>query len=149
MKLFYCSRILSKEKRIACAGEIMDIKLFDSELKVMEVLWKRGDVTAKELAAELKEQIGWSKTTTYTVIKKCIDKGAVERIDPNFVCHSVITKAQAQEYETRELIDKMYGGHADQLVACLLGGQKLSQKSIEQLKKLVQDLEKEQDDEFA
>lgn len=115
----------------------------------MELLWKRGDLTAKELAAELKEQVGWSKTTTYTVIKKCIDKGAVERSDPNFVCHAVITQTQARQYETQELIDKMYGGHADQLVACLLGGQKLSQESIEQLKRLVQELEQEQADEFA
>lgn len=47
----------------------MTVKLFDSELKVMDLLWKKGDISAKEIAAELKEQIGWSKTTTYTVIK--------------------------------------------------------------------------------
>ena len=55
----------------------MEIKLFDSELKVMDILWKEGDTSAKEIAEKLNEQVGWSKTTTYTVIKKCIDKGAV------------------------------------------------------------------------
>ena len=53
----------------------MEIKLFDSELKIMEILWKGGETTARSIAETLKEQIGWSKTTTYTVIKKCIDKG--------------------------------------------------------------------------
>ena len=53
----------------------MEIKLFDSELKVMDILWKEGDTSAKEIAEKLNEQVGWSKTTTYTVIKKCIDKG--------------------------------------------------------------------------
>lgn len=48
----------------------MDMKLFDSELRVMEILWKDGDTTAKEIAKILKEQVEWSKTTTYTVIKK-------------------------------------------------------------------------------
>ena len=53
----------------------MEIKLFDSELKIMEILWKGGETTARSIAETLKEQIGWSKTTTYTVIKKCIDQG--------------------------------------------------------------------------
>ena len=57
----------------------MNIKLFDSEIKVMEVLWKEGDLTAKQLADILSEKIGWNKNTTYTVIKKCISKGAIER----------------------------------------------------------------------
>ena len=52
----------------------MAIKLFDSELKVMDVLWKEGDKTAKQISDILKEEIGWNMNTTYTVIKKCIAK---------------------------------------------------------------------------
>lgn len=48
----------------------MSVKLFESELKVMDLLWKEGDLSAKEIAQRLKEQINWSKTTTYTVLKK-------------------------------------------------------------------------------
>lgn len=48
----------------------MSVKLFDSELKVMELLWREGELSAKQIAELLKEQIQWSKTTTYTVIKK-------------------------------------------------------------------------------
>ncbi len=57
----------------------MAIKLFDSELKVMGVLWKEGDTTAKQISDILKAEIGWNMNTTYTVIKKCIAKGAIER----------------------------------------------------------------------
>ena len=62
----------------------MGIKLYDSELKVMEILWKEGELTAGQIAKILKEEIGWNRNTTYTVIKKCIEKGAVERIEPKF-----------------------------------------------------------------
>ena len=48
----------------------MEIKLFDSERKVMEVLWREGDMTAGQLAKILKEETGWNRNTTYTVIKK-------------------------------------------------------------------------------
>ena len=67
----------------------MAIKLFDSELKVMDVLWKEGDKTAKQISDILKEEIGWNMNTTYTVIKKCIAKGAIERSEPNFICWTI------------------------------------------------------------
>ncbi|QSZ67826.1 BlaI/MecI/CopY family transcriptional regulator [Methanofollis aquaemaris] len=119
----------------------MAIKLFDSELKVMDVLWKEGDTTAKQIAEILNEQVDWSKTTTYTVIKKCVDKGAIQRSDPHFVCHPRITREEAQEFETNELIVKMYDGAADQLVASILGRKDLSRDEIERLKQIVNSLE--------
>ena len=52
----------------------MEGKLFDSELKVMEVLWEQGPRPAKEIVDILSARIGWNKNTTYTVIRKCIEK---------------------------------------------------------------------------
>ena len=118
----------------------MEIKLFDSELKVMEILWEHGDITAKKIAQILAKQISWSKTTTYTVIKKCIDKKAIERVEPGFICRPVITKEQAREYETTELINKMYDGSADSLVVSLLGQKNLTPEEIERLKQMINDL---------
>ena len=63
----------------------MDIKLFDSELKVMCVLWNEGDTTAKHISDVLKKEIGWNMNTTYTLIKRCIKKGAIERSEPKFI----------------------------------------------------------------
>ena len=116
------------------------MKLFDSELKVLDILWDNGDTTAKKLSEILREQVGWRKTTSYTVIKKCIDKGAVGRQDPNFICHALISREQAQETETTELINKMYGGMPDQLVASILWRKDLSQDEIQKLKELITNL---------
>jgi len=117
------------------------MKLFDAELKIMEILWKEGDLTAKCIAEILNIQIGWSKTTTYTMIKRCIDKGAIERREPNFICHPLVTIDDAREYETTELINKMYNGAADQLVASMLGSQLLSKEEITRLKQVIKDWE--------
>ena len=116
------------------------MKLFDSELKVLDVLWQEGGITAKRMAEILQVQAGWSKTTTYTVIKKCVDKGVVRRQEPHFVCYPLITRQKAQEMETTELINKMYGGAADQLVTSILGRKNLSVEEIERLKQLVENL---------
>ena len=119
----------------------MNIKLFDSELKVMDVLWKEGDKTAKQISDILKEEIGWNMNTTYTVIKKCIAKGAIERKEPNFLCHALIEKEEVQAAETEELIGKLFDGSADLLFASLLGSKKVSREQLEKLRKLVDEME--------
>lgn len=118
----------------------MDIKLFDSELKVMNVLWREGDTTARFIAAELNAELGWNVNTTYTLIKRCIKKGAIERSEPNFMCHAVIPKEEVQEAETNELIGKLYDGSTDKLFASLLGRKKLSAEQIAKLKQIVDNL---------
>ena len=116
------------------------MKLYDSELKVFDILWANGDTTAKKLSEILSEQVDWRKTTTYTVIKKCVDKGVVERQEPNFVCRARISREQAQEMQTTELINKMYGGMSDQLVASILWRKDLSAEEIQRLKDLITNL---------
>ncbi|MEZ3445494.1 MAG: BlaI/MecI/CopY family transcriptional regulator [Lachnospiraceae bacterium] len=119
----------------------MDVKLFDSELKVMSVLWQEGDLTAKRISDILKEETGWNMNTTYTLIKRCIKKGAIERSEPNFMCHALIPKEAVQEAETNELINKIYDGSADKLFSALLGRKKLSAEQIEKLRLIVGNLE--------
>lgn len=119
----------------------MDIKLFDSELKIMDVLWREGDTTAKHISDVLKEETGWNMNTTYTLIKRCIKKGAIERTEPNFMCHALIPKEEVQEAETNELINKVYDGSADKLFTALLDRKKLSAEQIEKLKQIVGNLE--------
>lgn len=119
----------------------MEVKLFDSELKVMDVLWREGDTTAKHISDILHAEIGWNMNTTYTLIKRCIKKGAIERTEPKFMCHALIPKEQVQEAETDELINKIYDGSVDKLFAALISRKKLSAEQIQKLKQIVKDLE--------
>ena len=118
----------------------MEIKLFDSELKIMEALWKEGDLTAGQLAKILKEQTGWNRNTTYTIIKKLIEKGAIERYEPNFTCKALITKEEVQQQEANELIGKLFDGSAEMFLSAFLSGKELSQDEIENLKQIVEKL---------
>ena len=119
----------------------MDIKLVDSEIKVMNVLWREGDTTAKRISDILKAEVGWNMNTTYTLIKRYIGKGAIERTEPNFLCHARIPKEEVQEAETNELINKIYDGSADKLFAALLGKKKLTAEQIQRLKQIVEEWE--------
>lgn len=116
------------------------MKIFDSELKIMEVLWREGNLSAGQIARILKEETGWNRNTTYTVIKKCIDKGAVSRQEPGFMCHALITREEAQSYETQELIEKMFDGSKGKFFAAFLEGGKLSKEELEELKEMIDKL---------
>ncbi len=119
----------------------METKLFDSEIRVMNVLWREGDTTAKRVSDILKEEVGWNMNTTYTLIKRCIAKGAIERREPNFVCHALISRETVQEAETNELIGKLYDGAPSKLFAALLGKKALTAEQIEKLKSIVEEWE--------
>lgn len=118
----------------------MDVKLVDSEIKVMDVLWKEGDTMAKHVADVMKERYGWNINTTYTLLKRCIKKGAVERIEPNFVCRALIRQEQVQEQETDELLEKVFDGSVDKLFASLLSRKNITAEQAEQLKQMVEKL---------
>lgn len=118
----------------------MSVKLFDSELKVMNVLWRGGSRTAKEISDILKAETGWNMNTTYTVIKKCIAKGAVRRSEPNFLCHALVSKAEVQAAETEELIGKLFDGSPDLLFASLLSSQQFSPEQLNRLREIVNEM---------
>ena len=117
------------------------VKLFDSELKVMDVLWREGDLPAKAIARTLTEEIGWNVNTTYTLIKRCIAKKAIERSEPGFMCRALVSKEQVQQEETQELIDKVFDGSADKLFASLLGGRRISREQLERLRSMIDEME--------
>ena len=117
------------------------MKLFDSELKVMGVLWRQGDQSARQIARTLGEEIGWNINTTYTLIKRCIGKGAIERIDPGFVCRALVTQEQVQQEETQELIDRVFDGSADKLFASLLGGRRVSREQLDRLRAMIDEMD--------
>ena len=117
------------------------MKLFDSELKVMDVLWREGDLPAKAIARTLTEEIGWNVNTTYTLIKRCIAKEAIERSEPGFMCRALVSKEQVQQEETQELIDKVFDGSADKLFASLLGGRRISREQLMQLRSMIDEMD--------
>lgn len=121
----------------------MEKTLVDSELKVMNVIWRNGDIPARQVAQILTDTYGWNMNTTYTLIKRCIRKGAVQRIEPNFVCRALISKERVQEQSAKELIDKIFDGSAGLLFAALVNQNSLSPQDIQKLKEQIEQAENE------
>lgn len=115
----------------------MKEKLFDSEAKVMEIIWAKGPISAKEISLIAADTIGWNKNTTYTVIKKLEAKGFVKRDDPGFICTPLISQNEVQKIEAETLIKKVFGGSRRALFSALLENEPLSDDEIDELRKLI------------
>ena len=106
----------------------------------MDVLWREGDLPARRIADVLTRQIGWNVNTTYTLIKRCIGKGAIERREPGFVCRALVSREQVQQEETQELIDRLFDGSADALFASLLGSKRVSEEQMQRLRRMIDEM---------
>lgn len=116
----------------------MDItKLYDSELKVMEVVWEKEPIAAKDVSIILNETIGWNKNTTYTILKKLVEKKIIQRNDPNFICTALVNRKEVQLAETKSLIERLYSGSKKKFFAAFLQNEKLTKEEIEELKKMI------------
>ncbi|MBR2750853.1 MAG: BlaI/MecI/CopY family transcriptional regulator [Clostridiales bacterium] len=115
----------------------MNEKLFDSEAKVMEILWERGPLSAKEISLIAADSIGWNKNTTYTVIKKLEAKGFIRRDEPGFICTPLVSQNEVQKNEAESLLKKFFGGSRKALFSALLEDEKLTDREIEELRDLI------------
>ena len=120
----------------------MELKLFDSERKVMEVLWAAGEpVTLRQIREALAERNG---ETVKTLLRRLCAKGAAAREKGRVGCYRpLVSREELGCYRTRKLIDKLYAGSARQMVAALVEHDQLSGEDIAQLRALLDSLDRE------
>ncbi len=130
------TRVESGAKGLKCMG---DIRLHEGELNIMELLWSNKVLAAKDIAKIIKEYVGWEKNTTYTVINRLVEKGAVKREDPGFICRALISKRTVQNIETKALLDKVYNGSLNNFLVDYLKNQLLTPTDIMELERIIND----------
>lgn len=116
------------------------MKLFDSELRLMELLWEHpgpDPLTAREISVIAAQRIGWNKNTTYTILKKLEAKAALERVEPGFQCIPLITRQEVQREETRSLLRRLFGGSKKALFSALLEDEAITGDDIAALRSMI------------
>lgn len=111
--------------------------IYDSELKVLEVLWKNGPMRAAEIVKLLSINVGWNRNTTYTVIKNTIKKGLVERSEPKFLCTAKISLEDARKNTVDEIKEKYFNSSNLELIQCMLSSKEFSNEEIKELYSII------------
>ena len=111
-------------------------KIFESEYRFCLILWENEPIKSTELAKLCKEKLGWSKTTTYTVIKRLCERGVIQ--NENTIVTSIVSKEEAQLSELDEMVDKKFEGSIPAFIAAFGRRQSLSDAEIEEIRRIIQ-----------
>ena len=110
-------------------------KIFESEYRFCLILWENEPIRSRDLAELCKERLGWSKTTTYTVIKRLSDRGVVQNVDT--VVTSLVSKDEAQTSELDELMEKRFENSLPAFIAAFAKRQNLSPEDEAELRRII------------
>ena len=111
------------------------IKLFDAEYKFMSVIWEHEPINSTELVKLANAEMGWKKSTTYTVLRKLCERDVLK--NENAMVSSIIPKEQVQINESREFLDKIYDGSLKMFLVSFLDKENISAEEAAELKKII------------
>ena len=114
-------------------------KIFESEYRFCQILWEREPVKSTELVKLCREKLGWSKATTYTVIKRLSERGVVK--SEGAVVTSLVSREEAENARIDELVEDTFGGSLPAFVAAFSRHKKLSAAEADALRKMIEEAE--------
>ena len=112
-----------------------DKTLFDSEKKLMDIIWDEAPVESGKLVKLAEEKLGWNKSTTYTVLRKIKNKGFVANEDS--IVSVLIPREEVQIMESNQIVKERFGGSLPKFVAAFLGTKSLSDNEADELMDLI------------
>ena len=110
-------------------------KVFESEYRFCLILWENEPISCSELAKICKEKLGWSRTTTYTVIKRLGERGVLS--NENSVVKSLVSKEEIQASEMEEMMEKTFEGSVPAFIAAFAKREKLSEKDVSEIRRII------------
>ena len=116
-------------------------KIFESEYRFCLILWEHEPVNSTKLVELCKAGLGWSKATTYTVIRRLAERGVVK--NENTIVTSLVSKAEAQESRLEEMVEETFQGSMPAFIAAFSRSKKLTKQEVQQLKELIDSYEED------
>ena len=118
------------------------IKPTESELEILQVLWKRGLATVRDVHEELSAQKDAGYTTTLKLMQIMHEKGLVKRDDSmrTHVYQAAVSKERTQKHMLGKMIDSLFGGSPTQLVIQALGEHKATVEELEKIQAMIDSL---------
>lgn len=119
----------------------MDIpKIHESEYRFCLIMWEHEPVSATELVKLCQDQLGWKRTTTYTVIKRLCERGVLA--NNNGTITSIISKDEAQAYQIDEILEKRFEGSLPAFIAAFTKHQNISKNDLDEVQHMIDRIRK-------
>jgi len=110
-------------------------QIFESEYRFCLILWEHEPINSTKLVALCKEHLGWSKATTYTVVRRLAERGVLK--NENAVVSSLVSKEDVQASELENMMEKTFEGSIPAFIAAFSRSKKLTTEELDQLQALI------------
>ena len=110
-------------------------KIHEGEYRFCLIMWEHEPISAAQLVKLCQEQLGWKRTTTYTVIKRLAERGVLK--NENTVVTSLVSKEEICAEEVDEFVGKKFGGSLPAFVSAFAKHRALSEKDIDEMQKMI------------
>ena len=110
-------------------------KIHEGEYRFCLIMWEHAPISAAQLAKLCQEQLGWKRTTTYTVIKRLGERGILKNEDG--VVTALISKEDAQAYEIDELVEKRFEGSLPAFLTAFTKRQTLTDSDLDEVQQMI------------
>ena len=111
-------------------------KVFESEYRFCLLLWKYEPINSTKLAQICKDELGWSRTTTFTVIRRLSDRGVVK--NENATVTSLISKEDIQVAQMDEMMEKTFEGSLPAFIAAFARHQELTDDEMKEILRIIE-----------
>ena len=110
-------------------------KIPESEYRFCLIMWEQEPVAATDMVKLCQEQLGWKRTTTYTVIKRLGERGVLKL--ENGMVTSLVSKEEAEASEIEDLVEKKFGGSLPAFVAAFTKHQSISENDLDEMQRMI------------
>ena len=120
-------------------------RISDAEIDVMEIVWNDNPIGTNEITDRLTGDGERSPKTIQTLIRRLVDKGALsaEKRGRQFYYTPAIDRNDFIDSQKKRFADRFFGGDVTLLVSSFVGGGKITQKELEEIRSIIDRAEKE------
>ncbi|MCI9222066.1 MAG: BlaI/MecI/CopY family transcriptional regulator [Oscillospiraceae bacterium] len=111
------------------------LRLAEGEYRFARIVWENEPLPSGKLVELSQKELGWKKSTTYTVLKKLVERGILR--NENAVVTAAVPQEDILREESRAVVDRAFEGSLPSFLAHFMGGKTISNAEADELKALI------------
>lgn len=113
----------------------METELGELQERFAQMIWEEEPVASGKLVKLAEEQLGWKKSTTYTVLRKLCEKGLFENSDGKV--RAIVSREEFHIAKSHKFVEDNYAGSLPSFIAAFTGRKQLSKKEIDEIQRMI------------
>ncbi len=108
------------------------------EARFADIVWNNQPLSSGKLVELCKNELGWKKSTTYTVLKKLSLRGIF--CNENGIVKAVVTRDEFYSMQSQQFVNEMFEGSLPSFIAAFTSGKKLNKEESELIKRMIEEI---------